>query len=1060
MLIEYIHPNNLPKLQLEIAKPNRNIIGRLPEAFNIEQNIKLGQINELSFTIPYEIEKNFILARNPNVDKLKSRYLVRASFKDQKEWFIISNLNNSFNENGKVFLNVKLYSLGYQLKDKKIRTWIGVYIDGKFRKESLNAQQVLEDLLSGTTWGIDYIDSEFLTKYRSFDFNNTTILDAVFEVARTFGAIIQWNTENKTISLLKQENIGVNKGFRISYGKYLKSLSKEERSDEMITRLRVYGKDGLSIHRVNPLGTDYIEDFSYFMQGFQRDENKNTISSSEYMSDGLCHALLDYQEFVATKEGEFQSLLTQKESLESQRKTKENELSALEMELKQIQDTIDVKQTSGMDASVELQQEQEKLNQIATKEAEIDSLENQINNIDTQIEQLKNSLSIENHFTPDQIIELNDYIIEETWEDQNYYDDVELYNDAKKVFEDLKKPKTIIDIDIVNLFKLIESKNDWDKVQIGDKFYIHYEKFGIDVESQIIEMNINHDDNSISVTIANTVDIEKDEEKLSKILYDSISVKSTIDMSKYKWDQVNNVKTSIDEILEGKWNPATNGINAGVNNTVTIDRRGITVISSDDPNKFVRMTNGVIGFTNDGGNTFKLALDATGVYAEHLVGKITITERLYIENVSGKYTFDQYGMTIDGGSINIVGGLPPEQLDPSFKNSLVELNKDYTNGIRIDTANGLLVTRSDDKVKAIFNATDGFKFQVKEGLNWIDKFYYDVNNSRLVLKGEMDASELKVNGQSVLTTDKLKINGGYIDKIKIEQLDASTAKITTAMIENAAITNAKIDDLAVDNAKIASLDGSKITASSITADKLNVSSLSAISADLGTVTAGTLRAVTLESATGTFSGSLKTSNLTIDSELSQRHKIRLRMMDDSGVNYAVIEGDHTLATGNILEIYRELNDSRTSFDYVFLDTHSLEVNGQLSANSVKTDSVTMYGDSYVLDSYVIKTPDRGWLSPTFLNGWTDFGSKYETAGYYKDALGFIRLKGLIKNGTMGTAAFVLPSGYRPSYRKIFPVLTLDGIGRVNIEPSGDVVIMDYGTASNRWVSLDGIIFNT
>lgn len=803
-MIEYIHPNDLPKLQLEIAKPNQTIIGRLPEAFNIEQNIKLGQINELSFTVPYEIEKDFALVRNPNVDKLKSRYLVRASFKDQKEWFVITNLNNIFNEDGKEFLSVKLYSLGFQLADKKIRTWVGVYIDGEFRKESLNAQQVLEDLLSETTWGLDYIDSEFLTKYRSFDFNNTTVLDAVFEVAKTFGAILKWDTENKTISLLKQENVGINKGFRLSYGKYLKSLSKEERSDEMITRLRVYGKDGLSIQRVNPLGTDYIEDFSYFMQGFQRDENKNTISSSEYMSDELCHALLDYQEFVATKEGEFQSLLTQKEDLESQKVTKENELSTLEMELKQIQDTIDVKQTSGQDASEELQQEQDKLNEIAAKEAEIADLENQIANIDSQINQLRSDLSIENHLTSEQIIELNDYIIEETWEDQNYYDDVELYNDAKKVFEDLKKPKTIIDIDIVNLFKLVEAKNDWDKVQIGDKLYNYYEKFGIDVESQIIKMNINYNNNSISVTIANTVDIKSDEEKLSKLLYDSISVKSTVDMSKYKWDQVNNVKTSVDEILEGKWNPATNGINAGVNNTVTINRRGITITSSDDQNKFVRITNGVIGFTNDGGNTFKLALDATGVYAEHLVGQITITEQLYIENVSGKYKFDQYGMTIDGGSLNIIGG---------------------DNGVSLDPSNGLSIVRSDDKVKAIFNATDGFKFQVKEGSNWIDRFYYDVNSSRLVLKGEMDASELKVNGQSVLTTDKTKISTQYIETLEVGK--------NVIMGENATISWNKVTDqpfipetasdvgaLPDDSLKLTYIDENGIYTGTISADQI------------------------------------------------------------------------------------------------------------------------------------------------------------------------------------------------------------------------------------------------
>ena len=986
-MIEYVHPNELPKLQLEIAKPNRDVIGHITEAFNIEQNIKLGQINELSFTIPYEIEKNFTLVRNPNVDKLKSRYLVRATFKDQKEWFIISNLNNTFNEDGKEFLNVKLYSLGYQLKDKKIRTWVGVYIDGEFRKESLNAQQVLEDLLSETTWGIDYIDSEFLTKYRSFDFNNTTVLDAVFEVARTFGAIIQWNTENRTISLLKQENIGINKGFQLSYGKYLKSLSKEERSDEMITRLRVYGKDGLSIQRVNPLGTDYIEDFSYFMQGFQRDENKNTISSSEYMSDELCHALLDYQEFVATKEGEFQSLISQKESLESQKKTKENELSALEMELKQIQDTIDVKQSTGKDASTELQQEQEKLNQIATKEAEIANLKNQINNIDIQIEQLKNSLSIENHFTPEQIIELNDYIIEETWEDQNYYDDVELYNDAKKVFEDLKKPKTIIDIDIVNLFKLIEAKNDWDKVQIGDKLYIYYEKFGIDVESQIIEMNINHDNNSINVTIANTVDIERDEEKLSKILYDSISVKSTIDMSKYKWDQVNNVKTSIDEILEGKWNPATNGINAGVNNTVTIDRRGITITSSDDLNKFVRMTNGVIGFTNDGGNTFKLALDATGVYAEHLVGQITITEHLYIENVSGKYRFDQYGMTIDGGSINIIGGLPANQLDPSFKDSLVELNKDYTNGIRIDTVNGLVVTRGDDKVKAIFNATDGFKFQVKEGSNWIDKFYYDVNNSRLVLKGEMDASELKVNGQSVLTADKLKINGGYIDKIKVEQLDASTAKITTAMIETLEVgrnvvmgANATISWSQVSNKPYIPQTASDIGALPVNSPKLTY--IDAYGVYTGTISANQIYGGTITGVTINVNTDLRVGNTIQIGDRYDRYSYKSIIFNDS--TWISVAGDGiTIDSMGYIQMNGDLRTTRSEWGFCGVGGYDpvgstgavagVGVNFRI-AKTYTPSSVSLYTSSSNASASAINiTSDGFWL---YVNG-------TGTAGTYK-----------------------------------------------------------------------------
>jgi phage minor structural protein len=325
-----------------------------------------------------------------------------------------------------------------------------------------------------------------------------------------------------------------------------------------------------------------------------------------------------------------------------------------------------------------------------------------------------------------------------------------------------------------------------------------------------------------------------------------------------------------------------------------------------------------------------------------------------------------------------------------------------------------------------------------------------------IAQAAIDTAQIKDASITSAKIASLAVGNAAIQNAAITNAKISNLAVGTAQIQDGAITNAKIANLAVDDAKIASLHGSKITASSITADKLNVSSLSAISANLGTVTAGTLRAVTLDSATGTFSGSLKTNNLIIDSELSQRHEIRLRMSDNNGVNYVVVEGDYTQATGNVLDIHRELNGSPTNFDLVSLSTYALDLNnGQLLAGSV-----TVNGDSYVKGSYVIKTPDRGWIAPTLLNGWVNYGSGYEAAGYYKDALGFIHLKGLIKSGTMGTAAFNLPSGYRPSYRKMFIVPTSGGAGRVDIDPSGDVIVMTYGSSANGYVSLDGIIFNT
>ncbi|WP_096224903.1 pentapeptide repeat-containing protein [Geobacillus sp. FJAT-46040] len=353
-------------------------------------------------------------------------------------------------------------------------------------------------------------------------------------------------------------------------------------------------------------------------------------------------------------------------------------------------------------------------------------------------------------------------------------------------------------------------------------------------------------------------------------------------------------------------------------------------------------------------------------------------------------------------------------------------------------------------------------------------------NTELIVDGAITASKIAAGA---ITAGSAIIADGAITSAKIADAAIGTAAIQdgaitnakiaklavgTAQIQDGAITNAKIANLAVDDAKIASLHGSKITANSITADKLNVTDLSAISANLGTVTAGTLKAVTLDSVTGTFSGSIKATTLVVDSQNTEPHQIKLRMNFMNGTTYAVIKGynDGIYARGTLF-INREVDGVPSSLGCVNLNVTALELNSGnlqtkgtvscayvISSGTVDAfEGINVYGSSYIY------TPDRGWIAPTLLNGWVNYGSGYETASYYKDALGFIRLKGLIKGGTMGAAAFVLPAEFRPSARKIFTVLTAGGVGRVDIDTSGNVLIMNYGTASNGWVSLDGITFN-
>jgi hypothetical protein len=61
--------------------------------------------------------------------------------------------------------------------------------------------------------------------------------------------------------------------------------------------------------------------------------------------------------------------------------------------------------------------------------------------------------------------------------------------------------------------------------------------------------------------------------------------------------------------------------------------------------------------------------------------------------------------------------------------------------------------------------------------------------------------------------------------------------------------------------------------------------------------------------------------------------------------------------------------------------------------------------------------------PPFENGWTNFGTTFSSAGFWKDSFGVVHLQGTIKNGAGATTAFTLPVGYRPAQDLFMPVAT-------------------------------------
>ncbi len=124
---------------------------------------------------------------------------------------------------------------------------------------------------------------------------------------------------------------------------------------------------------------------------------------------------------------------------------------------------------------------------------------------------------------------------------------------------------------------------------------------------------------------------------------------------------------------------------------------------------------------------------------------------------------------------------------------------------------------------------------------------------------------------------------------------------------------------------------------------------------------------------------------------------------------------------------------------------------------IKSADVNLNFDELKTKTDYLSAPDSTWIAPTFTNSWVNYDLVYNQCGYYKDALGFVHLRGLVKNGSDGTSIFTLPSGYRPQYQELMAVSSADHYGRVDVATTGTVV-PSATTTEPTWVSLDGIIF--
>jgi hypothetical protein len=90
-----------------------------------------------------------------------------------------------------------------------------------------------------------------------------------------------------------------------------------------------------------------------------------------------------------------------------------------------------------------------------------------------------------------------------------------------------------------------------------------------------------------------------------------------------------------------------------------------------------------------------------------------------------------------------------------------------------------------------------------------------------------------------------------------------------------------------------------------------------------------------------------------------------------------------------------------------------------------------------------------WVAADLSNSWVNYGVGHVAASYVKDALGFVHIRGLVKNGTSAVATiFTLPADYRPATIHLFATDSNGAFAAIRVDPDGQVHMVDGGSTAS------------
>lgn len=244
-----------PTLLLQTA--DERTIGTLPNVANLKITVNFSETSEISFDLPAYSDG----VPTPLYDKVVGYKVIRT-----EHYGIFLLMKPEISGDGiEEIKSVTGYSLEKKLENKQFFLEEGTF---NFWNPATPDDTILGRILEVSPgWKAGYVAPSLIGRYRTFDQYDDYVLSFLYDDAMdTFRCVVVFDVYNKTINAYDADDDVPALPIYLGFDNLVTDLDITELTDELVTAMTPSGADDLDIRQVNPTGTNWIYDISYFIE--------------------------------------------------------------------------------------------------------------------------------------------------------------------------------------------------------------------------------------------------------------------------------------------------------------------------------------------------------------------------------------------------------------------------------------------------------------------------------------------------------------------------------------------------------------------------------------------------------------------------------------------------------------------------------------------------------------------------------------------------------------------------------------------------------------------------